>query len=237
MAFLAPIASSVLAGPISSIVGSVVSSIAGQAGGVANNAINTAGGVANNAISNVFGFANNLVNNLFGKKPGGLRPPFQIPNPFTLPQQAFTNLTGAVQNLTGAVNGMQQNFGKILDLLKNVLGGQQQNGGGFPGLTPFQPGQPFFPQPVRPGCGTTSPNAPGAGQVGGHTSLDSTIDKVGNKAQSLMDQAQKLAESDNPADQMKAQRMMQQAQRMMEFMSNLIKIIGDMQKNAIQNMR
>ena len=67
--------------------------------------------------------------------------------------------------------------------------------------------------------------------------LDNNIFRVGNKAQSLMDQAQALAASDNPADQMKAQRMMQQAQRMMEFMSNMIKIIGDMQKNAIQNMR
>ena len=67
--------------------------------------------------------------------------------------------------------------------------------------------------------------------------LDSNIERVGGKAQSLMDQAQALANSDNPADQMKAQRMMQQAQRMIEFMSGLIKIIGDMQKSAIQNMR
>ena len=234
MLALLPIASKILAGPLSSIIGGVVNSL----GGVANNAINTAGGVANNGINNIFGFANNLVNKLFGgQKPGGLRPPFQFPNPFTLPQQAFTNLTGAVQNLTGAVNGMQQNFGKILDLLKNVLGGQQQ--GGFPGFPGgINPGGPFFPQPV-PSFPTPAPWGPGSGHVGGSrgTSLDRTISNVGNKAQSLMDQAQQLAASDNPADQMKAQRMMQQAQRMMEFMSNMIKIIGDMQKNAIQNMR
>ncbi|MBY0373163.1 MAG: hypothetical protein K2Q23_04165, partial [Bryobacteraceae bacterium] len=140
MLALLPIASKILAGPLSSIIGGVVNSL----GGVANNAVNTGGGVANNAINQVFGFANNLVNNLFGQKPGGLRPPFQFPSPFTLPQQAFTNLTGALQNLTGAVNGMQQNFGQALGLLQNLIGGQQQ--GGFPGFGGV--GGPFFPQPV-----------------------------------------------------------------------------------------
>ena len=219
LALLAPIASSVLSGPLSSIVG-----------GVLSNAVNTTGNVQNNGISQLFGFAQNLLGNLLGQKPQqGLRPPFAFPNPFTLPQQAFQNISGALQNMTGALTGMNQNFGKILDALIKQFGGSQQTGqtGQTGGPTPFFPGQQQGP--VDPAFRYDRGNQ--------SQGLDGTIERVGNKAQNLMDQAQKLAESDNPADQMKAQRMMQQAQRMIEFMSNMTKIIGDMQKNAIQNMR
>ena len=229
---LAPLVGSVLSGPISSIVGGVFSSVAGQAiqtaGGVLNNAINTTGNVQNNALNQLFSFAGNLASKLFGPQQPTPRPPSSFPNPFTLPQQAFQNLSGALQNIGGAVTGMNQNFGKILDILIKQFGGPQP-GQQTGTIQPFIPGQHGGVDPAfRYDRGN---------QVSNQGGLDGTIQNVGNKAQSLMDQAQALAASDNPADQMKAQRMMQQAQRMMEFMSNMIKIIGDMQKNAIQNMR
>ena len=214
---LGTIASSVLGGgPIQSILGGILG-----------------GG---NPVSKVIGGLAKGIGKLFGKKKKKpARPPSQLPNPFQLPGAAFQNLTKKIQGLTNQLNVSNQNMGKIIDLLTKVLGQQGQAGqaGGAGGAGQTGGATPFFP---GGGQGAVDPAFRYDRGIQ-HQSLDSTIDKVGNKAQSLMDQAQKLAESDNPADQMKAQRMMQQAQRMMEFMSNMIKIIGDMQKNAIQNMR
>ncbi|MBY0372506.1 MAG: hypothetical protein K2Q23_00845 [Bryobacteraceae bacterium] len=212
---LGTIASSVLgAGPIQGILGGIL--------GGGNPVAKAIGGLAKG------------IGKLFGKKrKKPQRPPTQLPNPFQLPGAAFQNLTKKIQNLTGQLNTNSQNLGKILDLLKKWQGQTGQAGPAAGGPGGIQ--SPFNPQQI----GLLLPAVQKVNESASRltTSLDASIDRVGNKAQSLMDQAQKLAESDNPADQMKAQRMMQQAQRMMEFMSNMIKIIGDMQKNAIQNMR
>ena len=67
--------------------------------------------------------------------------------------------------------------------------------------------------------------------------LDNLIKSGGSKIQSLEKEALDLAGSDDKEDQLKAQQKMQQAQRMFELISSIIKMQGDMQKRAIENMR
>jgi hypothetical protein len=108
-------------------------------------------------------------------------------------------------------------------------------------VQPQQPGQvarslfgqlaTCFPQALAaPAPSSSSSAAPSS-------SLSSSVEAGGAKIDGMMKQAEQLMLSENKADQLKGQKMMQDAQNLFSMLSNLIKAMGDMQKTAIQNMR
>lgn len=80
--------------------------------------------------------------------------------------------------------------------------------------------------------GTGSGNANGA-SLANPSSFASGAGKVDN----LMKEAERLLLSDNKADQLRGQRMMQDAQNLFQMLSQLLKAQADMQRAAISNMR
>ncbi|MEZ5356681.1 MAG: hypothetical protein R2762_28930 [Bryobacteraceae bacterium] len=54
---------------------------------------------------------------------------------------------------------------------------------------------------------------------------------------SMMAEAEKLAKSKNPSDQLRAQQLMQQAQQMFQTISKMLQQMSEMFKTAIGNIR
>ncbi len=122
---------------------------------------------------------------------------------------------------------------KVLEDMMSKLTGQASQKGFDPQPEPPSPGslRGFDPQPDPPaafGDGSVRPV---------ETSASDSVSAGGAKIDGMMKEAERLMQSDNKADQLKGQKMMQDAQNMFSMLSNLIKAQGDMQKAAIQNMR
>ncbi|MFN0171781.1 MAG: hypothetical protein ACKV22_35665 [Bryobacteraceae bacterium] len=127
----------------------------------------------------------------------------------------------------GAAGGAQGPMGmqQIVQMLQDMIGKLTGQGGAVGGAQ---------------GGGSLAPStgAGGGSSAGGVSGGNAdSIGAAGSKIDGMMKSAEQLMLSENKADQLKGQKMMQDAQNMFQMMSNLIKTQGDMQKAAIQNMR
>lgn len=97
--------------------------------------------------------------------------------------------------------------------------------------------------PVNPGTveATHAPSTTGTARAGG-----SVLDRIDDKAftsglstqqNKILDDLKKGGADDTALAQMKAQMQMQNLQNLMQFMSNIARIMGDIQKGIIQNIR
>ncbi|MEZ5403559.1 MAG: hypothetical protein R2729_28020 [Bryobacteraceae bacterium] len=89
------------------------------------------------------------------------------------------------------------------------------------------------PQAVSPGG---SAAAPPSASFSGTDSLPVSSGSWGS-IDDMMAQAEKLAMSDKPSDQLKAQKLMMQARQMFETVSKLLQQLAEMAKTAISNIR
>jgi hypothetical protein len=63
--------------------------------------------------------------------------------------------------------------------------------------------------------------------------MDQAISVGGSKIDSMMAQAEKLAQSDKPSDQLKAQQLMNKVKQMFETLSKILQMISEMFKTMI----
>ena len=212
---IANVVSSVLPGPVGGIVGGILGGLTG--GGAAGGIGQALGGLLQpgglmqgiqSAFQSLFGGA---------KPPGGAPPVPQLPMPFS-PGGGMPGLSQILQNPLGALQGLGSQFGQIASQLGGILGG----------LTGPKPGGEVDPAFRYDRGGGSAPPASGGstGGLGNTSNIDS-----------MMDQANQLASSDKPSDQLKAQQLMQKAMRMFEQLSKLMENQSQMQGKAIQAMR
>lgn len=144
---------------------------------------------------------------------------------------AQTAAPAAGPQTSGASNNPMQQIAELLKKLIEMLSG----GGEGAGAPAKASGGPTTSPRVSDTAGGPTPSTPGAAGAttkgqgildSAKSDTDSMIDRVGSKIDSMQAEAEKLMASDDPGDQLKAQRMMQQANRMFEMMSKMIEDIG-----------
>lgn len=131
-------------------------------------------------------------------------------------------------------------FEQLVNLLKKLLetltGGAQGAQGSQSAAPASQISSGGSSAPASSGAASSSaPAQQGQGILdGAKGGVDSMIDRVGSKLESMQSEAERLMASDKPADQLKAQRMMQQINRMFEMMSKMIEDIGKKATSALK---
>jgi len=243
------VAAKVLAGPVGSVLGSVFGGVTGSGG------LGQVAGALLSGPENLFKGIGKAFGKLFGrkrKKPA-MRCPAR-PQPFRPP----------LTRLHEQFKGINDQLGKIGDKLGKLLEGLNKQIPASPGGQPGAPPAGGFPaQPLTAGLQQAlhtlqdllgkltgkqwgDPHIRPGQSPGGAVSLNpqplppapgDSVAAAGNKIDGMMKQAEQLMMSDNKADQLKGQKMMQDAQNLFQMMSNLLKAQADMQKAAIQNMR
>ncbi|MEZ5403563.1 MAG: hypothetical protein R2729_28040 [Bryobacteraceae bacterium] len=128
---------------------------------------------------------------------------------------------------------------QIMDLLKKLLEaltGKAQAGGAQSAAGSQAAAETGASQAASAsGSGGSSSAAP-ATSAGGKSEILSSESQWGN-IDSMMAEAEKLAMSKNPSDQLKAQKLMQQAQQMFQTISKLLSQLSEMFKTAMGNIR
>jgi hypothetical protein len=255
------VAAKVLAGPVGSVLGSVFSGVAGSGG------LGQVAGTLLSGPEKLFKGIGKAFGKLFGrkrKKPQ-MRCPAR-PQPFRPPlarlHEQFKGINDQLgklgEKLGKLLEGLNQPAGNkfdnlgIQDLMSTVNQSEElAQGTGVPAnpmTAGLQQALQALPDLLGKLTGTQwgDPHV-GAGQSpGGAVGFDpqpdppvpgDSVAAAGNRIDGMMKQAEQLMMSDNKADQLKGQKMMQDAQNMFQMMSNLLKAQADMQKAVIQNMR
>lgn len=216
------------------IVGAVANVLTGPVGSVLSGVF---GGVAEKVLqapAKLFKGVGKAFKRLFGRKKRRKHQCQPRPQPFGLPQAVQQNWM--LKGIGNQLSKITDQLGQISNQLSKLFGGAN---------APFQPqqlgqvAQNLFSQLAK--CFPQSPAAPAAAPASSYSapasSLGSSVEAGGAKIDGMMKQAEQLMLSENKADQLKGQKMMQDAQNMFSMLSNLIKAMGDMQRSAIQNMR
>jgi hypothetical protein len=145
------------------------------------------------------------------------------PMPFSAAQGS--PLANAMQNPFDALGPLKQLLGSLMPALGKML--EALGGGG---------------SATAAGGSTAAPSS-GGGVSGSQGSGGSSAPAIGGDSQgwgaidSMMAEAEKLAKSKNPSDQLRAQQLMNQAQQMFQTISKLLQQMSEMFKTAIGNIK
>ncbi|MEZ5403561.1 MAG: hypothetical protein R2729_28030 [Bryobacteraceae bacterium] len=149
--------------------------------------------------------------------------------PFSAP--AGSPMADAMKNPFGALGSLKDLLGPLMPALENAL--RQLSGGGTSGAASSAAPAPESASSVGSG---PSASAQASSSPASSSGILSSESQWGN-IDSMMAEAEKLAMSKNPSDQLKAQKLMQQAQQMFQTISKLLSQLADMFKTAMGNVK
>jgi hypothetical protein len=131
----------------------------------------------------------------------------------------------AMKNPLGGLGALKDLFSKLMPALEQAIGqlSGQSKGAASGGA-------------ASSGASAPSGASEGASASNGGSEILSSESKWGN-IDSMMAEAEKLAMSKNPSDQLKAQKMMQQAQQMFQTISKMLQQLSEMFRTAIGNVK
>ncbi|MEZ5356683.1 MAG: hypothetical protein R2762_28940 [Bryobacteraceae bacterium] len=157
------------------------------------------------------------------------------PMPFSAP--SGSPMANAMKNPFDALGPLKNMLGGLLPALNKML--QALSGGsGAAGTGEASGSAPS----ASPAASTTSAPAASASEAGSASGSGSSTPIGGDSKgwgaiDSMMAEAEKLAKSKNPSDQLRAQQLMQQAQQMFQTISKLLQQLSEMFRTAIGNIK